>query len=83
MEKEIILKATHVKKYFPITGVLGKVVDNVKAVDDVSLEIYRGETYGLVGENRLRQKYFGPYPDRSYPGPRRAALRLAGRILPS
>ena len=59
MEKEIILKATHVKKYFPITGVLGKVVDNVKAVDDVSLEIYRGETYGLVGETGCGKSTLG------------------------
>ena len=59
MEKEIILKATNVKKYFPITGVLGKVVDNVKAVDDVTMHLYRGETYGLVGETGCGKSTLG------------------------
>ena len=62
MEKEIILKATNVKKYFPITGVLGKVVDNVKAVDDVTMHLYRGETYGLVGETGCGKSTLGRTP---------------------
>ena len=38
--------------YFPVTkGLLKKVVANVKAVDDVSFTIKRGETLGLVGES--------------------------------
>ncbi len=58
-EKEIILKAQNVKKYFPITGVLGKVEANVRAVDDVSLYLYRGETYGLVGETGCGKSTLG------------------------
>ena len=39
-------------KYFPVTaGVLRKKVGDVKAVDDVSFYIRRGETLGLVGES--------------------------------
>lgn len=41
-----------IKKYFPIgSGLFGKKDSFVKAVDDVSLDLYPGETIGLVGES--------------------------------
>lgn len=50
-EQDVILKLDHLKQYFPA----GKGKDGnklyVKAVDDVSLEIHRGEVIGLVGES--------------------------------
>ncbi|MCQ2446627.1 MAG: ABC transporter ATP-binding protein [Clostridia bacterium] len=50
--KEYILEVNHLKKYFPIkAGIFGRVVGNVKAVDDVSFKIERGATMGLVGES--------------------------------
>lgn len=51
--KEILLSVNGLKKYFPITrGILiQREVGSVKAVDDVTLNIYKGETLGLVGES--------------------------------
>ena len=49
---DILLEVKGLKKYFPIKkGIFSKTVGNVKAVDDVSFTIKRGETLGLVGES--------------------------------
>ena len=45
-----------IKKHFPVgSGLFGKKNHFVKAVDGVNLDIYPGETVGLVGESRLRK----------------------------
>jgi peptide/nickel transport system ATP-binding protein len=47
-----LLEIRHLKKHYPITrGLLRRTVGYVKAVDDVSLTIYEGQTLGLVGES--------------------------------
>ncbi|MBL4578482.1 MAG: ABC transporter ATP-binding protein [Flavobacteriales bacterium] len=51
-KKEPLLQVKNLKTYFPITsGFFGKVKDYVKAVDDVSFDLFPGETLGLVGES--------------------------------
>jgi peptide/nickel transport system ATP-binding protein len=51
-ERAMLLDVRELKKYYPIEqGFLKRVVGHVKAVDDVSLTIYRNETLGLVGES--------------------------------
>jgi ABC-type glutathione transport system ATPase component len=45
MQKELILEVKNLKTYFQTEGNL------VKAVDDISFDIYKGETIGIVGES--------------------------------
>src|SRR5436190_1777079 len=49
---EVLLEVKNLKKYFPIKkGIFSKTIGHVKAVDDVSFTINKGETLGLVGES--------------------------------
>ena len=51
-KKDVLLKLENIKTYFPICkGVFKRVVGHIRAVDGVNLEIYRGESLGLVGES--------------------------------
>ena len=52
MAKKELLKVEGLKQYFPIKGgFLGRTVNHVKAVDDISFTIYEGETVSIVGES--------------------------------
>lgn len=51
-KKEVLLELKELKTEFPVkTGFFNKVSNYVKAVSDINLKIYRGETLGLVGES--------------------------------
>lgn len=72
---EILLTVENLKVYYPAARTfLGKILSYTKAVDDVSLELYKGETLGLVGESGCGKSTLG-----------RAVLRLirptAGKII--
>jgi oligopeptide transport system ATP-binding protein len=50
--KTPLLEARSLKKYFPVKkGVFARTYGYIKAVDDISFDINKGETFGLVGES--------------------------------
>jgi peptide/nickel transport system ATP-binding protein/oligopeptide transport system ATP-binding protein len=68
------LEVTNLKQYFPIKGgIFSRTINHVKAVDDISFEIFKGETLSVVGESGCGKSTTG-----------RAILRLekptAGKI---
>src|SRR5262245_10748162 len=52
MSGDVIIEVRKLKRYFPIRGgLLQRKIATVQAVDDVSFEVRRGETLGIVGES--------------------------------
>ena len=65
--REPLLKVENLQTWYPLRkGVFSRVYDHVKAVDDVTLKVYEGETLGLVGESGCGKTTLG-----------RSILRLA------
>lgn len=55
-----LLSLENLKVYYPIRkGIIKRKVDNVKAVDGVDLNLYSGETLGLVGESGCGKSTIG------------------------
>src|SRR3954470_7264319 len=70
-----LLAVKNLKVYFPVRrGILARTVDHIRAVDDISFNVYPGQTLGLVGESGCGKTTTG-----------RAILRLieptAGQVL--
>lgn len=57
-QKKVLLKITHLKQFFPLKKEKG-VQLFVRANDDISLDIYEGETLGIVGESGCGKSTFG------------------------
>lgn len=59
-KQDVLLEVKDLKKYYTNEkGFLRKTIEYVKAVDGVSLNIYKGETLGLVGESGCGKSTFG------------------------
>jgi len=58
---DILLQTRNVKVHFPIKRglIFDKTVGHVRAVDGMDVTVYRGETYGLVGESGCGKSTFG------------------------
>ncbi len=74
-KQEVLLKAEGLSVWFPVKkNILGNPLQYTKAVDEVSFEVYKGETLGLVGESGCGKTTLG-----------RTLLRLieptAGKII--
>jgi oligopeptide/dipeptide ABC transporter ATP-binding protein len=81
-DQEPVLVVADLEKYFPIKGrgLVRRTVGHVKAVDGISLELYPGETLGLVGESGCGKSTTGRAILHLQPATA-GSVRFAGREL--
>ncbi|MED1202748.1 ABC transporter ATP-binding protein [Heyndrickxia acidicola] len=60
LQQKPLLQLRNIKKYYPIKGgILQRVQGHVKAVENVTVDVYEGETLGVVGESGCGKSTFG------------------------
>jgi oligopeptide transport system ATP-binding protein len=61
MDGSLLVSVKNIKKYFPIrsAGLFARTLGYVKAVDDISFDMYRGDTLGIVGESGCGKSTMG------------------------
>ena len=60
-DKKVLIRINHLKQYFPVkkSSFFSQEQQYVRANDDISLDIYEGETFGLVGESGCGKSTLG------------------------
>ncbi len=81
MAQSKLLEVRNLKKYFPVnTDFWGRPTTWLKAVDDISFDIYRGETLGLVGESGCGKSTAGRTILQLYQ-PTAGTIRFRGQVV--
>lgn len=72
MSKEVLISLDHISKYFKVAG------GTLKAVNDVTLDMYKGETLGVVGESGCGKSTLGRVVMGIY-HPTKGSIKYAGK----